>query len=61
VRRIEKSGGLNFHEQAVIETPRQKRLNSAVLMANELRADAILVFTLRRHSGAAHNSPEGRP
>jgi pyruvate kinase len=48
-RRIEKSGGLNFHEQAVLETPRQKLVKSAVLMANELRADAILVFTLRGH------------
>jgi len=48
-RRIEKSGGLNFHEQAALSTPRQKLVKSAVLMANELRADAILVFTMRGH------------
>ncbi len=45
--RIERSGGANFFEQAELTSPRQKLVKSAVVMANELRADAILVFTLR--------------
>lgn len=48
-QRIERSGGANFHEQAVLTSPRQKLVKSAVVMANELRAEAILVFTLRGH------------
>jgi pyruvate kinase len=46
-RRIERSGGANFFEHALLETPRQKLVKSAVVMANELRAEAILVFTRR--------------
>jgi len=46
-RRIERSGGANFHEQAELTAPRQKLVKSAVVMADELRADAILVFTVR--------------
>jgi pyruvate kinase len=46
-RRIERSGGANFYEQAELTSPRQKLVKSAVVMANELRAEAILVFTLR--------------
>jgi pyruvate kinase len=44
-RRIERSGGANFFEQAPLITNRQKLVKSAVVMANELRAEAILVFT----------------
>jgi len=46
-QRIERSGGANFFEQAELTSPRQKLVKSAVVMANELRAEAILVFTLR--------------
>jgi pyruvate kinase len=53
--RIERSGGANFFEDAVMTTPRQKLVKSAVVMANELKADAILVFTrhghMARHTG----------
>ena len=53
-RRIERSGGANFHEQAELTSPRQKLVKSAVVMANELKAEAIVVFTIRgnmaRHS-----------
>jgi pyruvate kinase len=53
--RIERSGGANFFEQAVMTTPRQKLVKSAVVMANELKAEAILVFTrhghMARHTG----------
>jgi len=45
--RIERSGGANFYEQAELTSPRQKMVKSAVVMANELKADAILVFTIR--------------
>jgi len=43
--RIERSGGANYFEQALLSTDRQKLVKSAVVMANELRAEAILVFT----------------
>ena len=46
-QRIERSGGANFCEQAELTSPRQKMVKSAVVMANELKADAILVFTIR--------------
>jgi pyruvate kinase len=46
-RRIERSGGANFQEHASLFTPRQKLVKSAVVLANELRAEAILVFTRR--------------
>ncbi|MBC8094459.1 MAG: pyruvate kinase, partial [Akkermansiaceae bacterium] len=43
--RIERSGGANFFEQADLVSPRQKVVKSAVVMANELKAEAILVIT----------------
>ncbi|HMJ90306.1 MAG TPA: pyruvate kinase [Candidatus Acidoferrum sp.] len=45
--RTERSGGANFQERAELTNPRQKLVKSAVVMANELKADALLVFTLR--------------
>lgn len=47
--RIERSGGLNFHEKAPLSTQRQKLVKSAVIMANELKAEAIVVFTYGGH------------
>jgi pyruvate kinase len=46
-RRIERSGGANYTEHAQLTSARQKLVKSAVVMANELRADALLVFTRR--------------
>src|SRR5437899_9963270 len=46
-QRIERSGGANFHDRAELTTPRQKLVKSAVVMANELGEDAILVFSIR--------------
>jgi pyruvate kinase len=46
-KRIEASGGAGFQERAEFTSPRQKMAKSAVVMANDLHADAILVFTLR--------------
>ncbi len=43
--RIERSGGANFFEHSDLTSPRQKLVKSAVVMANELRAEAILVIT----------------
>ena len=43
--RIERSGGANYFEQAQLTTKRQKLVKSAIVMANELRAEAVLVFT----------------
>lgn len=54
-RRIERSGGARFEEAADLTTARQKMVKSAVVLANELKADAILVFTrlghVARHTG----------
>jgi pyruvate kinase len=47
MKRVERSGGANYFEHAQLETPRQKLVKSAVVMANELKAEAILVFTRR--------------
>src|SRR5213080_2346667 len=44
---IEQTGGANFHEQAELTSPRQKMAKSAVVLANELKADAMVVFTIR--------------
>jgi pyruvate kinase len=44
-KRIERSGGANYFEQAQLTSNRQKLVKSAVVMANELKAEAILVFT----------------
>ncbi len=46
-KRIERSGSANFHDNADLTSPRQKLVKSAVVMADQLRADAILVFTVR--------------
>lgn len=46
-QRIERSGGAGFHERAEFTNPRQKLVKSAVVMADELHADALLVFTIR--------------
>ena len=43
--RIERSGSAQFHDTAELSTPRQKLVKSAVVMANELKAAAILVIT----------------
>jgi pyruvate kinase len=46
-RRIERSGGANYFEHAQLTAPRQKLVKSAVMMANDLKAEALLVFTRR--------------
>ncbi len=46
-RRIERSGSANFHERAEYNSPRQKLVKSAVVLADQLKADALIVFTIR--------------
>lgn len=58
-QRIERSGGAKFFEEAEMGTPRQKLVKSAVVMANELNAEAILVFT--RHGHMARHASWQRP
>ena len=48
-RRIERSGSAQFHDAAELTTARQKLVKSAVVMANELKAAALLVFTRHGH------------
>jgi pyruvate kinase len=48
-RRIERSGGANYQERAEMTSARQKLVRSAVGLADDLKADAMLVFTKRGH------------
>src|SRR6266481_3927993 len=57
--RIERSGGANFQDHADLTSPRQKLVKSAVVMANDLKAEAILVFT--QHGTMARNVSNLRP
>jgi len=47
--RIERSGSAQFHEAAELSSARQKLVKSAVVMADELKAAALLVFTRHGH------------
>jgi pyruvate kinase len=58
-RRIERSGGAGYAEKADLKDERQKVVRAAVVMANELRAKGILVFT--RHGFMAQFSSWLRP
>ena len=50
--RIERSGSAGFHDAAELTSARQKLVKSAVVMANELKAAAILAFTRHGHMAA---------
>jgi pyruvate kinase len=62
-RRTERSGSAPFHEAAELTNARQKLVKSAVVMANELKAAAILSFTRHGHmaSYAAWMRPRYSP
>jgi pyruvate kinase len=47
--RIEHSGGAGYADKAELRDERQKMVRSAVVMANELKAKGILVFTRYGH------------
>jgi pyruvate kinase len=53
------AAGAKFYEQAELTQARQKVVKSAVVMANELKAEAILVFT--RHGSMARYAGWLRP
>ena len=46
-RRIERSGGAGFAEQALLADDRQKTVHAAVVLANSLPGSRLLVFTRR--------------
>jgi pyruvate kinase len=48
-QRIERSGGAHYAEKVELTDERQKIVRSAVVMANELKANGILVFTRHGH------------
>ena len=57
--RIERSGSAQFHEAAELSNARQKLVKSAVVMANELKATAIVSYT--RHGHMARYAAWMRP
>jgi pyruvate kinase len=57
--RIERSGNAQFHDLAELTSAREKLVKSAVVMANELRAGAVLAFT--RHGHMARYAAWMRP
>jgi pyruvate kinase len=58
-RRSERTSRADYQCAAELDDPRQKLVKSAVLMANELRAQALLVFT--RSGTMARNAAWMRP
>ncbi|MBR90602.1 MAG: pyruvate kinase, partial [Verrucomicrobiales bacterium] len=58
-RRIERSGGANYHKTAQLDDPREKLAHSAVRMANDLDAAALVVFT--RVGGMVPEAARMRP
>jgi pyruvate kinase len=58
-RRIERSGGAGYAEDAILEDARQKTVASAVVLANSLRNAKLIVFT--RHGTMARNVSNMRP
>jgi pyruvate kinase len=57
--RIERSGGAQFQDTAAVASARQKLVKSAVVMANELKSEAILVIT--RSGNMARHTAWMRP
>jgi pyruvate kinase len=57
--RIERSGGAQFQDTAEVASARQKLVKSAVVMANELKSEAILVIT--RSGNMARHTAWMRP
>jgi pyruvate kinase len=57
--RIERSGGADYAEEAILEDDRQKTVASAVTLANSLERAKLVVFT--RHGTMARNVSNLRP
>ena len=62
-RRIERSGGAGFGEEAVLSDDRQKTAHAAVVLANALPGSKLLVFTRRGVMGdfASNQRPKHSP
>jgi pyruvate kinase len=62
-RRIERSGGAGYAADALIEDPRQKTVNSAIVLANSFPDSKIMVFTRRGIMAdyASHLRPRHSP
>jgi len=58
-KRIEQSGGAGYYRDAVMETKYAQLVKSAVVLAQECRADALIVFT--QTGVMAHNAAWLRP
>ena len=58
-KRIERSGSAQFHDTAELTSAREKLVKSAIVMANELKAGAVLAFT--RHGHMARYAAWMRP
>ncbi|MEP7071648.1 MAG: pyruvate kinase [Verrucomicrobiota bacterium] len=58
-RRIERSGGVGYAKEALLEDVRQKTVASAVVLANSLPRAKLIVFT--RHGTMARNTSNLRP
>jgi len=58
-KRVERSGGANYSDQARMDTMGAKMLKAATVMAKETSADALIVFT--RSGGMARNASWLRP
>ena len=43
--RTERSGGANYHEETRLISPRQKLMKSGILLADQLPAEGLIVFT----------------
>ncbi len=48
-RRIERSGGSNYHLEANLTSTRQKLVRSGITLADDLKADGVIIFTQRGH------------
>jgi pyruvate kinase len=58
-RRIERSGGAGYAQEAILEDVRQKTVASAVVLANSLPGAKLIVFT--RHGTMARHVSNMRP
>jgi pyruvate kinase len=58
-RRIERSGGIGFAKDAILENARQKTVASAVVLANLLANAKLIVFT--KHGTRPRNVSNMRP
>ena len=59
-RRTEISGGANFADAIVLTQPRESVVKSAIHLANNLRADALVIFTRKGRSASIASALRSR-